>query len=66
MPDADPTLPTHPILASQSAINYQVRRVGTKMVAHGWPQQHSKLVLLSQMVEIQCKNRFGELINGVN
>ena len=65
MPDADPTLPTHPT-TNRSAINYQVRRVGTKMVAHGWPQQHSKLVLLSKMLEIQCKNRFGKLINGPN
>jgi hypothetical protein len=48
MSDADPTLPTHPTI-NQSAINYQVRRVGTKMVAHGWSQQHSKLVLLSKM-----------------
>ena len=62
MPDADPTLPTHPTI-NQSAINYQVRRVGTKMVAHGWPQQHSKLVILSKMLEIQCKNRSGKPIN---
>jgi hypothetical protein len=65
MPDADPTLSTHPAI-NQSAMNYQDRRVGTKMVAHGWPQQHSKLVLLSKLVEIQCKNRFGKLINGPN
>jgi hypothetical protein len=64
MPDADPTHPHTPHDHNQSAINYQVRRVGTKMVAHGCPQQHpNKLVILSKMLEIQCKNRAGELIN---
>jgi hypothetical protein len=63
--DADPTLPTHPT-TNRSAMNYQVRRVGTKMVAHGFPQQHSKLVILSKMLEIQCKNMFGKLVNGPN
>jgi hypothetical protein len=43
MPDADPTLPTHPT-TNRPAINYQVFRGGTKTVARGRPQQHSKQV----------------------
>jgi hypothetical protein len=59
MPDADPTLPTHPTI-NQSAIKYQVRRAGTKTDAHGWPQQHSKLVILSKTVYCQCQKSFGK------
>jgi hypothetical protein len=49
MPDADPTHPTHPTTNRSTLLTWYFM-AGTKTVAHGWPQQHSKLVLLSKMV----------------
>jgi hypothetical protein len=58
--DADPALPTptHPAI-NRSAIKYQVRRVGTKTAARGWPQEHPELVILSKMDYFQCKKGSG-------
>jgi hypothetical protein len=53
-----PHSPHTPPKINRSAINHQVRRAGTKMAAHGCPQQHSKLAILSAAVHKREK-RFG-------